>query len=167
MVVQKAKNLQGQWTRKATARTVTQSPSSHFKSSVCQVSSRTGAKTCHLLVCRVQCHSAPCYWHVVCDLEKMNAIWPDILEKTPPTDFSELCGLTAQTASKLYNHHFFPIQDFIKHSSCGSQLSTMYFIFKKASFLIPRSAAVLSLRQETELTSSVTLPRQKLVRDLG
>lgn len=37
MEVHNLKNLQGQWTMKATARTVTQFLDSHFKSSACQI----------------------------------------------------------------------------------------------------------------------------------
>lgn len=138
-----------------------ESPRSPFKSSICQVSSRKRAKTCHLLICGARCHSAPCYWHVVCNLEEINAICHGILEKIPPTDFSKFCWLTTQNTSELYNHIFFPIQDFNKYSSCGSQLSTMYFIFKTTSFLIPRSVAVLSLGDLSWITPyrASSLPR--------
>ena len=141
--------------------------SSHFKSRGCQVRSRMGAKTCHLPVCRVRCHSAPCYWHVVCYLDKINAIWTNTLKKIMPAGFSKLCGLTTQNTSELYNHIFSPIQDFNTYNSYGSQLSAMYFIFKTTSFVIPRSVDVLSLGKETELASSVMLPWQNLVRDLS
>lgn len=47
-----------------------------------------------------------------CNLEKVSAIWPNILEKISPTDFSKFCGLTTQNTSELYNHFSFPYSGF-------------------------------------------------------